>query len=59
MKLGETVHIGGYSGLRFDSNDRATVQECARDLIAQMEPLAMAYPVLKFKIEELRRAYGV
>ena len=59
MKLGMTVNLGGFNSMRFDSNERASNQEAARDLIAQMEPLAKAYPVLAQRIAELRSSYNV
>jgi len=59
MKLGMTVSIGGYSGFRFDSNEFATREECARDLIKQMEPLAKHYPTVAGAIAGVRSSYGV
>lgn len=59
MKLGMTVNVGGFNSMKFESGDRASNQEAARDLIAQMEPLAKAYPSLNGVIAQLRSAYGV
>jgi hypothetical protein len=59
MKLGATVNVGGFNSMKFESNERASAQEAARDLINQMEPLARAYPVLQGKIQDLRSAYNV
>jgi hypothetical protein len=59
MKIGMTVNVGGYNSMKFESSEQATKQDCARDLIAQMEPIAKAYPVLVGKIQEIRSAYQV
>ena len=59
MKLGMTVNVGGFNSMKFESGDRASNQEAARDLIAQMEPIAKAYPVLAQRIAELRSSYNV
>jgi hypothetical protein len=54
-----TVNLGGFNSMRFDSHERASNQEAARDLISQMEPLVKAYPILNGVIQQLRSAYGV
>lgn len=59
MKLGVTANVGAYQSMKYESSEHATVQECARDLIAQMQPLTQFYPVLKSKIEELKKGYNV
>ena len=59
MKLGVTVNVGGFNSMKFESNERSSQQEAARDIIEQMAPLVKAYPILNQKIQELRSAYGV
>lgn len=59
MKIGMTVGVGGMQFHRFDSSEHDTVQECAKDLIAQMQPLSLAYPSLVQRIAEIKTAYGV
>ena len=59
MRLERKLNLGGYQSMTFVSNDHMTVQECARDLIGQMQPLTNSYPVIKGAIEELRKAYNV
>ena len=59
MKLGITASIGGFQSLRFDSNEKTTPQEAARDLIAQMEPLVQYYPSLRGHIQNIRTVYGL
>lgn len=59
MKLGVTVNLGGFQSMKFESSEHITNQECARDLIAQMQPMSQMYPTIRGKIEELRKAYNV
>lgn len=59
MKLGATVNLGGFQSMKFESSERPTTQECARDLIAQMLPMSTMYPTIRGKVEELRKAYNV
>ncbi len=59
MKLERKVNLGGFNSMGFQSSDRATPQECARDLIAQMQAMVKAYPILQRYIDETKAAYGV
>lgn len=59
MKLAATVNVGAYQSMKFESSDHNTNQECAKDLIGQMQPMAQFYPTLKVKIDEIRKAYQV
>lgn len=59
MILHRRVNLGGYQSMEFVSSEHAAVQDCARDLVAQMMPLATAYPALKGAAEEIKKAYNV
>ena len=59
MKLERKVNLGGYQSMAFTSSEHPTVQECARDLIAQMLPMTQSYPTVRGVVEELRKAYSV
>ncbi len=59
MNLGRKINLGGYQSMEFHSSDHSTVQECARDLIAQMQPMSTVYPTVRGVIEELKKAYNV
>ncbi len=59
MHLERKLNLGGFQSMTFASSDHMTVQECARDLIAQMQPMVNSYPVIKGAIAELQKAYNV
>lgn len=59
MKLERKVNLGGYQSMAFTSSEHDTVQECARDLISQMNPMSTMYPTVRRTITELQRAYNV
>ncbi len=59
MKLERKVNLGGYQSMAFTSSEYATVQECARDLIAQMQPMTTMYPTVRGVVAELQKAYNV
>ena len=59
MKIAITANVGAYQSMKFESSEHPTIQECARDLIGQMQPLTQYYPTLKTKIDELKKAYNV
>ncbi len=59
MHLERTVNLGGFQSMKFASSDHASVQECARDLIAQMQPMSAMYPTVRGVIAELQKAYNV
>lgn len=45
--------------MAFTSSDHNTIQECARDLIAQMNPMSTMYPTVRGVVAELQKAYNV
>jgi len=59
MKLERKVNLGGYQSMAFQSSEHATVEECARDLISQMQPMSTMYPTVRGVVAELQKAYGV
>ncbi len=59
MRLERKVNIGGFQSMAFASDDRHTVQECARDLITQMLPMAAFYPTIAEAMKEIKTAYQV
>lgn len=59
MKLERKVNLGGYQSMAFTSSEHDTIQECARDLIAQMNPMTTMYPTVRGAVAELQRAYQV
>jgi hypothetical protein len=59
MKLERKVNLGGYQSMQFSSSEHATVQECARDLISQMNPMSVMYPTVRGVVAELQKAYNV
>jgi hypothetical protein len=59
MKLERKVNLGGFQSMAFQSSEHGSVQECARDLIAQMNPMSAIYPTVRGVVEELRKAYNV
>lgn len=59
MKLGRTVNLGGFQSIKFESSEHANLQECARDLLAQMTPMAGIHTILNGVIAEIRKAYNV
>ena len=59
MKVAITANVGAYQSMKFESSEHPNVQDCGRDLIAQMQPLTQFYPTLKTKIDEIKKAYGV
>ncbi len=59
MKLERKVNLGGYQSMAFTSSEYPTVQECARELIAQMQPMAVLYPTVRGVVSEIQRAYNV
>jgi hypothetical protein len=59
MRLERKVNLGGYQSMSFASSEHTTAQECARDLIAQMQPMSQMYPTVRGVIAELQRAYNV
>ena len=59
MKLERKVNLGGYQSMAFTSSDHDTIQECARDLISQMNPMTTMYPTVRGVVAELQKAYNV
>ena len=59
MKLTRKVNLGGFQTMDFESSERTTPQECARDLVAQMMPLAASSAPIKATVEEIKKAYNV
>lgn len=59
MILHRRVNLGGYQSMEFVSSEHVTVQECARDLIAQMQPMSGAYPTVRGVVAEIQKAYNV
>ena len=59
MKLERKVNLGGFQSMAFTSSEHETIQECARDLIAQMQPMTMMYPTVRGAMAELQKAYNV
>lgn len=59
MKLERKVNLGGYQSMAFTSSEHPTPQECARDLIAQMQPMSTMYPTVRGVMAELQKAYNV
>lgn len=59
MKLERKVNLGGYQSMAFTSNEHNTAQECAKDLINQMIPMAAMYPTVRGVVAELQKAYSV
>jgi hypothetical protein len=59
MKLERKVNLGGYQSMAFTSSEHPSVQECARDLIAQMNPMITMYPTVRGVVAELQKAYNV
>jgi len=59
MRLERKVNIGGFQSMAFASDDRHTIQECARDLIAQMQPMSAVYPTIAVAMKEIKTAYQV
>jgi len=59
MRLERKVNIGGFQSMAFASSDHNTVQECARDLVAQMQPMASVYPTIGSALSEIKKAYAV
>lgn len=59
MKLERKVNLGGFQSMAFSSSEHGSVQECARDLIAQMNPMATIYPTVRGVVAELQKAYNV
>jgi hypothetical protein len=59
MQIERKVNLGGFQTMAFRSSEQSTVQACARDLIAQMQPMATAYPALAQVIKEIKDAYQV
>jgi hypothetical protein len=59
MMLHRRVNLGGYQSMEFVSSEHTTVQECARDLITQMNPMSGSYPTVRGVISELQKFYNV
>lgn len=59
MKLERKVNLGGYQSMAFTSSEHPTAQECARDLISQMNPMSTMYPTVRGVVTELQKAYNV
>lgn len=59
MRLERKVNLGGYQSMNFASSEHPTAQECARDLIAQMNPMSTMYPTVRGVVAELQKAYNV
>ncbi len=59
MRLERKVNLGGYQSMNFASSEHPTAQDCARDLIAQMNPMTTIYPTVRGAVAELQKAYGV
>jgi hypothetical protein len=59
MRLERKVNLGGYQSMNFASSEHPTVQECARDLITQMQPMSGSYPTVRGVIAELQKFYNV
>lgn len=59
MKLERKVNLGGYQSMAFTSSEHNSVQECARDLISQMNPMTTMYPTVRGVVAELQKAYNV
>lgn len=59
MKLGVTVNLGGYQSMKYESSEHPNNQDCVRDLIVQMQPMAAAYPTVRAKIDEMKKMYNV
>ncbi len=59
MRLERKVNIGGFQSMAFASDDRHTIQECARDLVAQMAPMSTVYPTIAQAMNEIKTAYQV
>lgn len=59
MKLEKKINLGGFNSMGFQSSDRSTPQECARDLVTQMTAMVKAYPILQQHITELKAAYAI
>lgn len=53
------VNLGGFQTHDFESSERSTPQEIARDLVSQMQPLAASSVPIRAKMEELKKAYNV
>ncbi len=59
MRLERKVNLGGFQSMAFQSSEHSSVQECARDLIQQMNPMSTVYPTVRGAIAELQKAYNV
>lgn len=59
MKLARKVNLGGFQTMDFESGEKSTAQECARDLIAMMQPLAASSVPIAATVAEIKKAYSV
>jgi hypothetical protein len=59
MKLAVVVSTGQFGSFKFESSEHETIRDCAVDLVNQMRPIAVSYPTVKAKMDEVSRAYGV
>lgn len=59
MKLEKKVNLGGFNSMGFQSSEHNTPQECARDLVTQMQAMVKAYPILQQHIDQMKAAYGI
>lgn len=59
MQMMRKVNLGGFQTMDFTSSEHTTPQECARDLVMQMQPLAQAYPAIKATVDEIKKAYMI
>ncbi len=59
MRLERKVNIGGFQSMAFATSEHITIQECARDLVAQMLPMSTIYPTIRVALDEIKKAYQV
>lgn len=59
MKLVRKVNLGGFENMDFESSERSTPQECARDLVAAMMPLSASSAPIRATIDTLKKAYNI
>lgn len=59
MKIAKTIPVGGFTSVKAESSDRASPQECARDLVQLLEPQVSKYPILRQEIDQIKQQYGI
>lgn len=59
MKIARTVNLGGYQSQKFESSEHDKMNDCVKDLLDQMAPLAAMYPTVGGVMSELKRAYNI